>query len=278
MSPKIVEHPSDPMPTGESRDDWDQHWAEHSVSSLAEANPAQRYRRQLICDLLGESCSKRPGRIVDLGSGNGDLLADLSTKIPSVGMLGVERSAVGIEIAARKVPRASFLQQDLLQPIPTECAYRGWADYAICSEVLEHLNDPSSFLINASALMSPGCKLIVTVPGGPMSAFDRHIGHRKHFSVVELRDLLEQSGFSVKVVRGAGFPFFNLYRLVVILRGNALVEDVSHDPPGLARLAGSLLTRLFRGLFAFNRNQGRLGWQIVATAEMDACNAALSGN
>lgn len=277
MSPKIAERSPDPMPTGESRDDWDQHWAEHSVSFLAESNPAQRYRRQLICHLLGESCSKRPGRIVDLGSGNGDLLADLSRRIPSVGMLGVERSAVGIQIATQKVPLASFLQQDLLQPIPAECAYRGWADYAICSEVLEHLNDPRSFLINASALMSPGCKLIVTVPGGPMSAFDRHIGHRKHYSVVELRELLEQTGFSVKAAMGAGFPFFNLYRLVVILRGNALVEDVSNSPPELARLAGSLLTRLFRGLFAFNRNQGRLGWQIIATAEMEVGKAAQSG-
>ncbi len=30
--------------------------------------------------------------------------------------------------------------------------------------------------------LAPGCRLVVTVPGGPRSAFDRHIGHRRHFS------------------------------------------------------------------------------------------------
>jgi hypothetical protein len=115
--------------------------------------------------------------------------------------------------------------------------------------------------------MSPGCTLIVTVPGGPMSAFDRHIGHRRHYSVAELRDLLESSGFSVRTAAAAGFPFFNLYRAAVILRGNALVQDVSNNPPGIARLARSALMFMFRGLFALNRTHGNWGWQILAVAE-----------
>ena len=100
-----------------------------------------------------------------------------------------------------------------------------------------------------------------------MSAFDRHIGHRKHYSIAELSDLLERSGFSVKTVIGAGFPFFNLYRLVVILRGDALVRDVSNNSSGIARLASSAMMWLFRALFAFNRTQGSRGWQTVAVAE-----------
>jgi SAM-dependent methyltransferase len=204
---------------------------------------------------------------MDLGSGQGDLLADLSRMDAWSGMLGVELSAVGVQIAARKVPTASFLQQDLLQPVPAACPYLGWADYAVCSEVLEHLDDPLSFLRNAAALMSPGCTLIVTVPGGPMSAFDRHIGHRKHYSVAELRSLLEQGGFSVKTVMAAGFPFFNLYRTTVILRGNALIQDVSSNPPTVVRIATYSMMWLFRALFAFNRTRGRRGWQIVAIAE-----------
>jgi hypothetical protein len=100
-----------------------------------------------------------------------------------------------------------FRPQKLLQPVSAECPYLGWADYAVCSEVLEHLDDPALFLRNSAALMSPGCTLIVTVPGGPMSAFDRHIGHRKHYLVSELRGLLERSGFSVKTAMAAGFPF-----------------------------------------------------------------------
>src|SRR5262249_34926287 len=172
-------------------------------------------------------------------------------------------------IAARKVPLAFFLRQDLLQPVPAGCPYREWADYAVCSEVLEHLDDPLLFLRNSTALMSRGCTFIVTVPGGPMSAFDHHIGHRKHYSIGELSSLLERSGFSIKTVVAAGFPFFNLYRTAVILRGKALIQDVSSksNPSINVRLASSALMWLFRGLFVLNRTQGRWGWQIVAIAE-----------
>ena len=100
-----------------------------------------------------------------------------------------------------------------------------------------------------------------------MSAFDRHIGHRKHYSTAELRVLLERCGFSVKIATAAGFPFFNLYRAMVILRGKALIRDVSSDPPIAVRMAGYAMIWLFRGLFAFNMTQGSRGWQIVATAE-----------
>ena len=57
---------------------------------------------------------------------------------------------------------------------------------------------------------------VVTVPGGPMSAFDRHIGHRRHFSPDDLRAVLLAAGFQVERTTGVGFPFFNLYRLVAI--------------------------------------------------------------
>ena len=250
---------------GVQPDNWDRHWSDYAAS--AELNPAQRYRRQLILHFLGGTASKLQGRIMDLGSGQGDLLADLSRMNTWAGMLGVELSAVGVQIAERKVPTAAFLQQNLLQPVSAECPYLGWADYAVCSEVLEHLDDPALFLRNSAALMSPGCTLIVTVPGGPMSAFDRHIGHRKHYFVSELRGLLERSGFSVKTAMAAGFPFFNLYRATIILRGDALIQDVSTNPPRVTRMAAYVLMWLFRGLFAFNQTQGSRGWQIVAVAE-----------
>jgi len=85
------------------------------------------------------------------------------------------------------------------------------ATHAIASEVLEHLDDPVTLLRNGMAYMAPGCRVIVTVPGGPISAFHRHIGHRRHYTPVLLRDLLTAAGFEVEVSTGIGFPFFNLY-------------------------------------------------------------------
>ena len=65
------------------------------------------------------------------------------------------------------------------------------ADVAVCSEVLEHLNDPATFLRTATAALSPGATFIVTVPGGPRSEFDRLIGHRRHYTPQSIRQLFE---------------------------------------------------------------------------------------
>ena len=74
--------------------------------------------------------------------------------------------------------------------------------------------------------LARGCRVVVTVPGGPMSAFDRSIGHRRHFTPDSLSQILRESGFRVESAQRAGFPFFNLYRLVVIARGEAVTHDV----------------------------------------------------
>src|SRR5205807_8374498 len=134
---------------------------------------------------------------------------------PDAQVLGLELSASGVQIAARKVPAAEFLEFDLLQPHEPPGSRRAWATHAVCSEVLEHLDDPERLLVNAHAWMAPACKLIVTVPGGPMSAFDKHIGHRQHYRPEDLRCLLERAGFRVDLASGAGYPFFDLYRRVV---------------------------------------------------------------
>src|SRR5438445_2155740 len=123
------------------------------------------------------------------------------------------------------------------EPREPESPLRGWATHAVCSEVLEHLEQPADLLRNARAYLAPGCRVIVTVPGGPMSAFDRHIGHRKHYHPEDLRQVLECAGFRIERVSGAGYPFFNLYRRVVIARGSRLIGDVSGRPSWTARAA-----------------------------------------
>ncbi|HLI56107.1 MAG TPA: class I SAM-dependent methyltransferase [Actinomycetota bacterium] len=245
-------------------DDWEQHWDQLAAS--AERNPAQRYRRRLLCAILSAGS---PRRILDIGSGQGDLARDLHARFPTATIAGLELSASGCAISRQKVPDATFVQANLLEPqSPGELA--GWADHATCSEVLEHVDEPQTLLANARGYLAPGCRLVVTVPGGPMSAFDRHIGHRTHYTVHTLRALLEGSGFIVDRTYAAGFPFHNLYRLVVIARGDKLAEDVSwaegdRQPP-LARL----VMGTFDGLFWMNVASSPWGWQIAASARLPA--------
>lgn len=252
--------------TSSGRDNWDRHWEE--FNQTAEQNPAQNYRRELILAMLGIAGSGQGTRIIDIGSGQGDMAAAIQAQFPSAQIVGLELSKSGVEISHRKLPAARFIQRDLLDATEPPDDQRGWATHAVCSEVIEHLDDPSRLLRNARAYMSANCRLILTAPGGPMSAFDRHIGHRKHWRRQEIEILLREAGYTPEMVTGVGFPFFNLYRCVVILRGRKLISDVSAGPVKKVSPAARAAMAVFDRLICRDLNSSRRGWQMVAKARL----------
>jgi SAM-dependent methyltransferase len=246
------------VPSAVPPDDWDTHW--DNFADAAGHNPAQAYRRRLVLALL--AARGTPQRYLDIGSGQGDLAAEVAGRWADAEIAGIELSARGVELAARKVPRGCFEQFDLLSGQAPPGEFEAWATHATCSEVLEHVDEPEVFLTSARGWLAPGATLIITVPGGPMSAFDRHVGHRRHYTAGELTALLESTAFEVTDCGGAGFPFFNLYRRTVIARGERLVSDVdaTSGVPLLARTAMAV----FNGLLAATPTRGRRGWQLYA--------------
>jgi len=243
------------------RDDWDAHWDRYAIA--AEYNPAQAYRRRLALRLL-ERVSV-PERLLDIGSGQGDFLLDAAGRWPQAALVGLEASQRGNDIARAKLPTASFELVDLSQDAPPPPALAGWATHAVCSEVLEHVDEPAAFLRHVRAYLGPGARLVVTVPGGAMSAFDKRIGHRRHYSPERLRETFNEAGLCTAATFGAGFPFFNLYRRVVITRGERLASDVASwdgHPSGAARAAMAA----FRPLLAISLPRSAWGSQIVGVA------------
>jgi len=244
-------------------DDWEAHW--QSYAEAAALNPAQAFRRRLVLGWLELERAPAPVRLLELGSGQGDLARELCGARPDAELLGLDRSQTGIDLARHKAPNAAFLVCDLERPLELPERYRSWATHAVCSEVLEHVADPVALLARVRPLLTPGGRLVVTVPGGPRSAFDRHIGHRRHFELGELETLLSDAGYRPGAVAGAGFPFFNLYRLTVIASGKTLVRRAA-DPALSSSMLARAAARAFAGLFRLNPASGRLGWQRVAWA------------
>lgn len=245
-------------------DDWDQHWRATGASNAI--NPAQTYRRKLVFDALRLGSAASPVRLLELGSGSGEFAREVTRVRPDVDIVGLNLSAVGVATAAQKVPSARFFQQDFAQPMKLDDAYRGWATHAVCSEVLEHLDDPAGVLRNVWPFFGPGCRLVITVPGGPMSAFDRVIGHRRHFTAKVLEAVLRDANLRVAELWCAGFPFFNLYRLAVIARGQKLIGDVAGKDEATLPLSARTAMRAFSWLFGMNTTKTSLGWQLVAVA------------
>jgi SAM-dependent methyltransferase len=244
-------------------DDWDAHWAQ--LGATARLNPAQRYRRQLCLSLLERRGT--PRRLLDVGSGTGEFLGAAGERWPGIEMIGLEMSRAGVEQAAKTFPSATFLVADLLAGPGEIGDRRGWATHAVCCEVLEHVDDPVALVRSARQWLAHGARVVVTVPGGPMSAYDRHIGHRRHFTPSTLRDVLEDAGLEVVLTLRAGFPWFNVYRGLVILAGERLVSEADVRTGGGA--AGRVLNAAmlgFRPLFATNLPRSPFGWQMVAVA------------
>jgi SAM-dependent methyltransferase len=219
----------------------------------------------LVLSLLAARGST-PQRYLDIGCGPGDLTVDVARRWPTAEVAGIELSKRGVEIAAGKLPRGRFMQFDLLSGRTPPAGFRAWATHATCSEVLEHVDEPDALLASARRWLAPGALLVVTVPGGPMSAFDRHVGHRRHYTAPELTALLEAIGLSVLECGGAGFPFFNLYRRAVITRGERLVSDV--DATSAVPRSARLAMGVFNGLLAASPTRGQRGWQLYATARL----------
>jgi SAM-dependent methyltransferase len=245
------------------KDDWDAHWNDYATA--ASQNPAQDMRHNIIGDLLAASPCDGGRRIFDIGSGQGDLIQKLEERFPDADFLGVELSESGVEISRRKARSAKFLVADLARDSTKIPEHEGWATEAVCSEVLEHLDDPEDFLKKIRKYLEFNARLIVTVPGGPMSAFDSHIGHRQHFTKSSIGNILEKSGFEIERIYLAGFPFFNLYRLIVIARGEKLASDVSRGSSGLSSKIAAIFMRAFGILFHFNLDSP-FGWQVIAVA------------
>jgi hypothetical protein len=120
-------------------------------------------------------------------------------------------------------------------------------------------------LRNLRRYLAPESRLVVTVPAGPRNAYEIHIGHRRHYTRQMLRTLLEGEGFDVVEMRAAGFPFFNLYKLMALARGDRLVADAD-APPTRQPLAMRASLAAFRALFRLNVERVPLGWQLVAVA------------
>lgn len=263
-------------------DDWSTHWKMFAKASIK--NPAQHMRHKLIIDaicMLNDSNFITPPPhldiILDIGSGQGDFLSKAMQRCIANTFIGFEVSSEGVYISKSNVPQAKFFQIDMLN-LPTDDIIQRQIGLAMesakiitCIDVLEHVDDPVLFCCNIKRFLQPGGMLLVTVPGGPMSAFDKYIGHRAHFTRDSIKNVLELAGFSVCKVNMAGFPFFNLYRLLVILRGKSLIHDINSQPSSFkketftTRLAYRMM-HLFNWLFQYNKQDSSFGWQVFAIA------------
>ena len=254
-----IAHLDDPS---SDRDAWDAHWSQ--IDSFTEISSGKIYRDKLVTGMVRRF--HRPGdTVMDFGSGQGDLIRILEPFLADCRVIGLEMSEVGIAIARRKTPGAEFHQIDLQSQDLALPQLRDTGNLCVCAEVIEHLDHPRRFLQNVGQFMAPGGRLIITVPGGPMNAFYKSIGHRQHFTAAAMAALIESAGLKVARIYRAGFPFFNVFRLLATMRGEKAQQDAQGTPSRLVRAVFATFDFLFR----FNLPDAPWGWQLVIVAEKE---------
>lgn len=169
-------------------------------------NPLMRgVIRRFVDRVVDTAIQLAPRRIVDLGCGEGIVAQALVSRLPDVEYYGLDASSEAIEVARGLNPELEFAVGDLLDAPGRP----GWADLAICLEVLEHLEDPDAGL--ARVLQWTRRDAVVSVPWEPffrlgnllrgrhVRVWGNHPEHLQQFDRRSFGELLSHQGRSVDV-------------------------------------------------------------------------------
>jgi SAM-dependent methyltransferase len=250
---------------------YDDVWSRYSA--LDRVSPAAFHRRRLVLDKVRQlgaalsNQSERP-RVLEVGTGQGELLSEIARLLPNVSASGADVSRTALEIARSRYPSLEWLELDLESDTLARdhSSELGKFSLIVCSEVLEHLPKVELAAQNLFTLLAPGGSLVVTVPGGKMSHFDRAIGHQRHYTPRSIAELLEAAGFRLVSNQAWGFPFHSLYRSLVRVASRAAMPDSAPKQPSkLLSLGYTAMGGVLRPLFHLNLS--RWGEQLVVVAK-----------
>ena len=243
-------------------DNWERHWSEYS--DVTDLEPARKWRRNLVLEKI---LSGDPTSVLDLSSGKGDLLLELSTRSEKIRLGATDYSSVALKLLRLKNKDIQSVQADLNFSLKTETQnyllLRGPWDVVVCCEVLEHLDKPEMALQSVKELTRPGSRLIITVPGGPIAHVDRAFGHRRHYRKKDFRNFLESEGFIVDRIQACGFPFFNIYRFGLVVMGKRVLDTINKMNVAKPSFAKVVSLRIVGSLFRLNLNKLPFGWQLI---------------
>ena len=129
--------------------------------------------------------------VLDVGCGNGVITRSLGEMGFKVKGVDVSEKTIEKARSLNKLPNVSFDVVSAEQLVADGRHYHA----VICSEVLEHLNDPDKLLRVLHQLVYDTGVLIVTVPNGN--------GPRELFVTRPVQAMQRNKGFMAKVVKGA---------------------------------------------------------------------------
>jgi SAM-dependent methyltransferase len=113
--------------------------------------------------VVAEIDRRKPRRVLDFGCGTGaNLTVLLAERYPHIQFIGVDSDEASIAHARR----TCGLRNLEFRLYPREFTFDEDFDVIVASEVLEHVEEPDTFLTTLRGSLTPGGALLITVPNG----------------------------------------------------------------------------------------------------------------
>jgi 2-polyprenyl-3-methyl-5-hydroxy-6-metoxy-1,4-benzoquinol methylase len=152
-------------------------------------------RNKVICSLAKKALKQVNGvDILEVGCGTGNVLQALEKDFPGANLTGMDLFQEGLQFARRRV-HCGLVQADLADP-----PFNRQFDLLGMFDVLEHIQEDRRVLAHAFEQVKPGGWLLLTVPAEPKlwSYFDVASHHVRRYTLQELNEKVQQSGFAVE--------------------------------------------------------------------------------
>lgn len=175
----------------QKEEDYD--WVQAVESFVGLESIFHRLRQRVIIQTIDKY--RKSGRFLDAGCGTGLVLRHLPK-----GSVGLDINPRHIVKSKKHAPQKRYVVADIYQ-IPFKDSY---FSNIVCTEVLEHVLDPSKALRELARVLKPGGVIIGTVPGRSFFWRLRFLSkkrpqepYHRYFREHEIVDLLERNKLEV---------------------------------------------------------------------------------
>lgn len=166
--------------------------------------PAALLRWDVVRRLLPPT----PGRILEIGAGQGAFAAIISRQFS---YLGFESDPLSFKIAESRLkaaPDARIRRESFSEDSAVDLSF----DAVVGFEVLEHLQDDVGALKSWASRLGPDGRVIFSVPAhrSRYGCWDAQVGHERRYDRVDIERLLAGAGLVPDSIVCYGFPLTRL--------------------------------------------------------------------
>jgi SAM-dependent methyltransferase len=188
-------------------------------------------RQEAYAEWLSSQVATAPRSILDLGCGNGSLLLAFGRRWPDAQLHGLDPSQESVGRARDAGIDARWGSVGVARLDP--------ADLVVTVNVIEHVEDPPSFVRSVAALVTPGGTALVACPDGRRAWLELLFAdHLWSFIPAHLSRLAGEAG--LEVVDGtAAPPALGSFQLMRLRHATTPPQRVTMEPEATAELTGA---------------------------------------